>query len=674
MLMVMSIPVTYALAVFVFDSAKNIFVETTPIRVLLFVMKHNMITSASGWRKVFAASGNEQDSTEQIGNENKIISVLAAGAFAQRLSEIESRQDAAKNKIVLVGTDTRPTGKQIACQIIKSLAAFKSESVNIIVKYAGIVCAPEIMAAARSFDAFVYVSASHNPIGHNGIKFGFNDGGVLSAQENERLLKIFNEKCDDPNAQKEALNLIENPDSELQKKVDWIYAEEKSVKAHVLSLYDDFEKTVIAGSDDPFEKQNFFASLRKSALDSESKPKIEIICDMNGSARTKSIDKDFLNACGIAFSAINDVPGKIAHEIIPEPENLVWCARELEKAQAQGRKRAILGYMPDCDGDRGNIVYWNSETRKCEVLKAQEVFALSVLAETAFSVYQRNQSENDDKKNFGLMKKARDYLLTKNIFKPAVVVNGPTSMRIDEIAAAFNAEVFRAEVGEANVVNLAREKREEGYTVRICGEGSNGGNITHPAAVRDPLNTLFAIIKLLLIKDEYDSGVLRKKGLFRLWCEAGGQIGKYSRDFTIGDVIKTLPAYTTTGVSEPRAILRIKTEDHGILKRNFQKIFEEEWPQKKEELKNRFGIFDYEAISTSGTKETKNAADYSTEKKGGIKIVFKDKSGFPQAFIWMRGSKTEPVFRIMCDVKGFNSEEEKQLLEWETKMLLKADK
>ena len=31
----------------------------------------------------------------------------------------------------------------------------------------------------------------------------------------------------------------------------------------------------------------------------------------------------------------------------------------------------------------------------------------------------------------------------------------------------------------ANVVNIERKKREEGYTVRILGEGSNGGTITY---------------------------------------------------------------------------------------------------------------------------------------------------------------------------------------------------
>ena len=129
--------------------------------------------------------------------------------------------------------------------------------------------------------------------------------------------------------------------------------------------------------------------------------------------------------------------------------------------------------MPDCDGDRGNIVYWDEKQKKAVILKAQEVFSLSVLAELTYSIWQHGEEKD---------------------FKPAVVVNCPTSMRINEIASALGAEVFRAEVGEANVVNLAREIRSQGYTVRILGEGSNGGTITYPAAVRDPLNTIFALL------------------------------------------------------------------------------------------------------------------------------------------------------------------------------------
>ena len=121
-----------------------------------------------------------------------------------------------------------------------------------------------------------------------------------------------------------------------------------------------------------------------------------------------------------------------------------WCAQEMERLQAEGKREAVLGYMPDCDGDRGNIVYWNEKQKKALLLKAQEVFALSVLAELAY---------------------ADKLYAAKDGYKPAVAVNCCTSMRVDDIAKAFGAKVFHGEVGEANVVNTARSAREKGFTM-----------------------------------------------------------------------------------------------------------------------------------------------------------------------------------------------------------------
>ncbi len=600
-------------------------------------MKHNMITSASGWRKVFAASGDETDTTADIGSDNTILVALAADTFADYVSEKSSTPS------VILGIDTRPTGPQIADIVTRVLMARK-----IAVSYAGIIPAPEIMAYAHTADAFIYISASHNPVGHNGIKFGLNDGGVLDAHENAKLVKAFNERCESQKAIEQVQDLM---NSCLDEDLDWVYTESVAVMREASSIYRNFAKEVISGTQNIAKQNKLFAQIRQSVL---SDP-IGIVADMNGSARTISIDASFFKECGISFYGINNVPGQIVHSIIPEAENLIWCAAEMERLQEEGHREVKLGYMPDCDGDRGNIVFWNEQDKEAQVLQAQEVFALSVLSELAFSVYSAKESEG------------------KNDLKLAVAINGPTSMRIEEIASAFNATVFRAEVGEANVVNLAREKRKEGYTVRILGEGSNGGNITHPAAVRDPLNTIFAILKMLVIRDSKADDGSTVKGLFHLWCEMSGQENLYKDDFSLLDIINTLPQYTTTGVSEDRAILHIKTSDHALLKSNFQKIFENQWLMQKDVLKEKYGIESYSAIATTGTKETKELKDYSLSGRGGLKIVFLDSAKKPLAFIWMRGSGTESVFRVMCDVKGKNSEEEQKLLEWETKMILRAD-
>lgn len=591
-----------------------------------------MILSASGWRKVFAVSGEETDATTEIGMENTCISVLSALVF----SDYVKKRTGKRTPTIVLGIDTRPTGPEIANVMIRLLLKEK-----VVVRYVGVTAAPEIMAYSKLFDGFIYISASHNPIGHNGIKFGLNDGGVLNGKENALLVEEFKAKCSDEFALQNVSRLIS---VRSQSDLEWVYSESISTKKEALEIYKTFSKNVISSLTNVSLQDKFFDNLKAQI---KANP-IGIVCDFNGSARTMSIDKEFFAENNLNFYPFNDIPGKIVHEIIPEPENLVYCAKKMEELQKAGTKDAILGYMPDCDGDRGNIVYWDSKTDSAQILKAQEVFSLSVLAELAFS-----------------------YWLNKNdsSYKPAVAVNCPTSMRIDEIAKAFNAKVFRGEVGEANVVNTARLARKEGYTVRILGEGSNGGTITFPSSVRDPINTIFAFIKLLTIKDTPEG-----KGLFHIWCQLSGQEDKYKDDFTLSDVLETLPVYTTTGVSESRAILKISTMDHAKLKGNFQKVFENSFKNGADGLLKKYGISSYKCILTNATTEKVDAKDFSESGKGGLKIQLFENSDKPSAFIWMRGSGTEPVFRIMCDVKGYNPDKEKDLLAWETKMLLEADK
>lgn len=587
----------------------------------------NMILSASGWRKVFAKSGNEQDTSPSIGQENKAISVFAAEVFANYIKNTSAKE----TPIVILGMDSRPTGKEIADAAVKSLVQN-----GISVKCAGIIAAPEIMAYSRNADGFMYISASHNPIGHNGIKFGLNTGGVLNAEENAKLTAQFKERCESENAVEEAISILKSAPN---KKIEEIYEAMPYTKIEALAAYKKFLLWTISGTQSSEKQNELFSIIKSETKNTDSARKIGVVCDMNGSARAASVDEKFFTENGISFYAIHNTPGEIAHEIIPESENLVFLAAEMERLQKEGKTDAILGYMPDCDGDRGNIVYWDEKARRATILKAQEVFSLSVLAELSYAKWINKQNAN---------------------FKSAVAVNCPTSMRIDEIATTLGAKVFRAEVGEANVVSCAQEKRAAGYDVRIFGEGSNGGTITHPSSVRDPLNTVFAIIKLLSIKE-----------LYKNWCDLTGAF--YSDDFSLTDILDTLPKYTTTGVSESRAVLHIATKDHSLLKSRFQNVFQNEWTLKKDELYEKYKILYWECVITNGTKETRRVTDFSKSGRGGLKIVFYDEENIPVAFIWMRGSGTEPVFRILCDVKGDNPEMERFLLQWETQMLTVAD-
>lgn len=591
----------------------------------------NMILSASGWRGIFTADGKEESTTKEISGAHKIICGATAFIFAEYL------QKSKKNPLVLLGMDTRPTGRVIAETMIPVLLSAGCD-----VRFSGFVCAPEIMAWARSAanaDGFIYISASHNPIGHNGIKFGLTDGGVLSAGEANKLINNFRLFFEKNDSIQKIENMILTADPSRLKSV---YNDESSDKTSAYKAYYDFCGVVA------WDGNTEIASALKTGL---ARYPLGVVCDFNGSARTVSVDKDFFRALGLKLDYINGKPGEIVHRIVPEGESLEPCEEFLEKVRDRDTS-FILGYVPDCDGDRGNLVIWDDATGKVRALSAQEVFALVCVAELAHLVWTGTE-----------------------LSKSAVAVNDPTSMRVDRIASAFGVPVFRAEVGEANVVGLARKLREQGYIVRILGEGSAGGNITHPSAVRDPVNTVLAIVKLFAVRS---SAV--KDGLFEIWLKHSGQAEKYRGEFTLADIIASLPPFVSTPAYSEDAVLRINTKDHTLLKERYQKIFLREWEERKDELKSRFGFCAWEAIAYNGLEERRSIDNFGSAGKGGLKILFLNSEKKESAYIWMRGSATEPVFRIMADVcqtsclYADGREIERFLLGWQREMIAEADK
>jgi phosphoglucomutase len=282
---------------------------------------------------------------------------------------------------------------------------------------------------------------------------------------------------------------------------------------------------------------------------------------------------------------------------------------------------------------------------KARSLGAQEVFALCCVAELSHLVWTGELKDG------------------KTGCKTAVVVNDPTSLRVDRIARTFGVEIFRAEVGEANVVGLARKLRNRGYTVRILGEGSAGGNITHPSAVRDPLDTLFSLLKLLTVREG--------PGFFSIWLERSGK--SCPEHFNLADIIASLPPFITTGTYEAEALLKVKTTDHGELKDRYQTIFLREWESRREELRCKYGIVSWEAAAYRGMEEQRPVKRFGDAGRGGLKVHFLNREGLPIAAIWMRGSGTEPVFRIMADVEGQDRDFERDLIFWQRRMVAGAD-
>jgi len=105
-----------------------------------------------------------------------------------------------------------------------------------------------------------------------------------------------------------------------------------------------------------------------------------------------------------------------------------------------------MGYVPDCDGDRGNVVVYDEQTHRAMIIGAQEVFSVCVIAELAHLQW---SGKIDVDKNGNPLTKC------------AVVVNDPTSLMVNEICSCFGVEIHSSEVGEANVVGLAKKLRDQ---------------------------------------------------------------------------------------------------------------------------------------------------------------------------------------------------------------------
>jgi phosphomannomutase len=394
--------------------------------------------------------------------------------------------------------------------------------------------------------------------------------------------------------------------------------------------YSRFVLMTAAKSSDGAQLVNFKESLRKELTDEA----LGIVGELNGSARGASIDASFLSSLGVQVALYNDRPGDVVHAIVPEGENLDLC-RSLLEARYKENRSYVLGYSVDNDGDRGNIVYIDETSGEAKILDAQSVYALALLSELAQSRL-KNRTE-----------------------KLATAVNGPTSMRVDAIARVFDAEVFRSEVGEANVVGLGELKRNEGWDVPILGEGSNGGNITHPARVRDPINTLVSLVQLL-----------RRREIADLWFTRLGL--DLPTHYTLTAIIESLPPFTTTAVSSPSALMRINV-GHGELKRRYEALLASDWTERTNDLAE-MGFTSYRVYQTEGVEcrlglgEEYRKAPYT----GGYKVALCDREGREQAFLWMRGSKTEPVFRLIADVAGDRKETHDYLLAWHRSLIERA--
>ena len=88
--------------------------------------------------------------------------------------------------VILVGCDTRISGDMLANALMAGICSVGADAV-----YAGVVPTPAVayLTKAKGFDAGVVISASHNPMEFNGIKFFSSDGYKLPDEVEDEIQK-----------------------------------------------------------------------------------------------------------------------------------------------------------------------------------------------------------------------------------------------------------------------------------------------------------------------------------------------------------------------------------------------------------------------------------------------------------------------------------------------------
>ncbi|WP_215537850.1 phosphoglucomutase [Borreliella bavariensis] len=575
-----------------------------------------MIFSASGFRKIFAKSKNEDSTENEIDNEDKVLIALIIFTISNYFKN-EPRP------YIGLGLDSRPTGNIIAEVTIKILITSKEK-----IKFFGILPITEILACTKNSKdskGFIYISASHNPAGYNGIKIGLNDGGVLNSAKTQEIIKQIKNNSQNENLIKHLINTLNKFDED-KAHLEYYKKTIKLEKENKNRSYEAYKSLIheIAYENDINNKN--IEILKKRIL----KNPIGIIAEMNGSSRINSIDKELIESLGLKIELHNDKMGIFKHNIIPEGKSLNECKKLLQKKYIKDNSFE-LGYVPDCDGDRGNLVFIDKVTNTASIIEAQKIFALVVISELSYLYYTG---------------------IKNNI---AIVTNDATSLNIEKIANFFNAKVYRVEVGEANLTEMADDLRAQGFIVKISGEGSNGGCIIYPSRVRDPITTLLSIVKLLKMKE-----------LYQIWCKLSKNY--YKEKYSLKDILNTTNFYSNVIVSSKKANLtNLKIENQEILKSNYENLLIKEIKSNK--LFQELSIIDYEIINYEGKIQSKIRTG---DASGGLKVLLKTNKEIV-ATLWMRISKTEPVTRVLSEVIYTKRNALFKLLEFNKRLIKKAN-
>ena len=372
-------------------------------------------------------------------------------AYCYALSRMQANPAPAAR--LVLARDPRPTGRALGAAQARGLASACDDlGVELALIDLGIVPTPVLQHSVRLFEAHggVMITASHNPLEENGWKYatGIDTFGVDPAPPGALLSAaemghlIRAANAFAPHASRVPLGSM--PDEAMR---------ERAIANYVRFL-----------------SENYFAHAAG----------VRVVVDPNGGAACAVAARAF-RALGVEPILVNDVEGQVAHEIDAEHARADGTHVLDDVARKVRDEGALFGLAYDFDADRGNLTYIDA-AGKAHIPSPQAAAAMNTAI--ALAVHRRSGDAR----------------------RPAVVASDATSCRVNQVAAAFAADVFEVETGEINVVTKMQDLERQGYCAVIGVEGPNGGTIFAGTTCRD--GTLVGAGALLAAADEELRGII----------------------------------------------------------------------------------------------------------------------------------------------------------------------
>ena len=263
-----------------------------------------LIKSISGFRGTIGGKVGE--------GLSPIDTVKFTAAFAAFIKELYK-----KEKITIVlGRDARVSGEMVSHLVVGTLMGMGVDVID-----TGLSTTPTVEVAVTDLkaDAGIILTASHNPMQWNALKFLNNKGEFISASEGKRVLEI----ADDDNydfAQVECLGKYITDDTTIDKHIEKVLA---------LELVD-------------------VEAIKQASF----RVAFDAVCSTGGFVLNK-----LLKALGVKeIVALNEEPtGVFPHNPEPLPENITQICNEVVA------KKCDVGFIVDPDVDRLAIVSENGQ-------------------------------------------------------------------------------------------------------------------------------------------------------------------------------------------------------------------------------------------------------------------------------------------------------------------------